>query len=231
MKNRTNIQLLLKFVSKREYAEDLCRGTLFMHSSQYYHHLENIGQGDMAEASLFSGVCMYRGADFPIYCMFSVSSADINSNCIEIPERIIEDFSCSNGFVVVINYRGFINKLSLIDTNGYSLIGDQVQYGTPTFELSTQWLCSNSCEHLFVKRPWFSYQREFRIVVTEPLPPRIVPKYHDGILMNFAYYDTYRTYHIPNGIQDISDICTINTLSRKGSSRYINLTDCPHSWH
>jgi len=41
MKNDdSSIKYLIKFVSKRDYAESLLDGNLFMHTAHYYHELE-----------------------------------------------------------------------------------------------------------------------------------------------------------------------------------------------
>lgn len=211
----TDIQYLIKFVSKKEHADILYQGDLFMHSAEYYHQFEEQGQGDKGEASIFSGVCMYRGGEYPIYCMTAIKSDNISDGNILINKRIIKDFKCENGFLVLIDFKSFLCRLKFLETNNNPYHHQPIVYGTPTFELSTKWLCENSLDNLFVKHPFFSYQQEYRIIVLEKLKARKKKKIHDGISMDAAYYDTSRTYTISKGLQDISKIYQINTLQVK----------------
>lgn len=219
----TDIQYLIKFVSKKEHADILYHGDLFMHSAEYYHQFEEQGQGDKGEASIFPGVCMYRGGEYPIYCMTAINSDNISDGNILINKRIIKDFKCDDGFLVLIDFKSFLSRLKFLETNNNPYHHQPIVYGTPSFELSAKWLCENSLDNLFVKHPFFSYQQEYRIIVFEPLHPRIEKEIHDGISMDVAYYDTSRTYRIPKGLQDISKIYQINTLQVKNDYLYIPL--------
>lgn len=147
--------------------------------------------------------------------MTAIKSENIDNGNILINKRIIKDFKCENGFLVLIDFKSFLNRLKFLETNSHSYFHHLIVYGTPTFELSAKWLCENSLDNLFVKHPFFSYQQEYRIIVLEPLDPRKEKEIHNGISMDVAYYDTSRTYRFSKGLQDISKIYQINTLQVK----------------
>ncbi len=218
-----DVQYLIKFVSQKSYADDLCNGDLFMHSAEYYHQFEDQGQGDKGEASIFPGVCIYQGGKCPIYCMSAVYADDIMNNRISIIKKMITDFHCENGYAVVIDYALFQEKIKLLDTHGAEHYEDLIIYGTPSFNLSTEWFHSRCLNNLFVKRTYFKYQKEYRIVVLDPLPPRIEKGPLDGMVVDFVYYDTSRTYHIPGGIHDCSTVYAIADLPNDADYWYIPL--------
>lgn len=159
------------------------------------------------------------GGDYPIYCMTAIKSDNIADSNILINKRIIKDFKCDDGFLVLIDFKSFLSCLKFLETNNNPYHHQPIVYGTPSFELSAKWLCENSLDNLFVKHPFFSYQQEYRIIVFEPLHPRIEKEIHDGISMDVAYY----AYRIPKGLQDISKIYQINTLQVKNDYLYIPL--------
>ena len=64
----SDIKYLIKFVSKKNYAEDLVAGKLFMRPASYYHILEQrmgAGQGDLGEAGIVDGICIYKHSHVP----------------------------------------------------------------------------------------------------------------------------------------------------------------------
>lgn len=120
---------------------------------------------------------MYRGGEYPIYCMTAIKSDNISDGNILINKRIIKDFKCENGFLVLIDFKSFLCRLKFLETNNNPYHHQPIVYGTPTFEVSTKWLCENSLDNLFVKHPFFSYQQEYRIIVLEKLKARKKKKY------------------------------------------------------
>lgn len=218
-----DVQYLIKLVSQKSYADALCNGDLFMHSAEYYHQFEDQGQGDKREASIFAEARIYRGSQYPIYCMTTVFSDDIKNSRILISKRMVEDFNCNDGYAVLINYLRFQEKVKMMDTRDAPHYENTVQYGIPSPELSKKWFCSSSLDHLFVKHPYFSYQKEYRIIVLDPLPPRIEKAPLDGMVVDFVYYDTSRTYHIPGGIHDFSTVYSIADLPNDADYFYIPL--------
>lgn len=166
------IKYLIKFVSKKSYAEDLVRGKLFMRPAAYYHMLEQKkgpGQGDLGEASVVDGLCAYKHSHVPIYCLYAVMENDINDGNIYISERCIDDFDCQNGYAVLIDYEKLQPLLSQVKTEGYELDAGLVTYYSLTLEDMAYLLNDNTPRNLFIKRPYFSYQKEYRIVVCKQL--------------------------------------------------------------
>ena len=101
------IRYLVKFVAKEAYADDLLDGNLFMHCGKYYHDLERrygVGQGDIREGSIFANEAIYKNIYYPIYCMYKIKDEDIADGHVVIDRRVIKDFDCQNGFIVIIPF-------------------------------------------------------------------------------------------------------------------------------
>lgn len=164
----SDIKYLIKFVSKKNYAEDLVAGKLFMRPASYYHILEQrmgAGQGDLGEAGIVDGICIYKHSHVPIYCLYAVMKNDIIENEILISERCIDDFHCQDGYAVLIDYKKWEPMLSKINTEGYELDAGLVSYHKLSAEDTMALLNDNTPRNLFIKRPFFSYQKEYRIVI------------------------------------------------------------------
>ena len=170
--NDERIKYLIKFVSEKSHAEDLVRGKLFMRPATYYHMLEQKkgpGQGDLGEASVVDGQCAYKHSHVPVYCLYAVMENDINDGNIYISKRCIDDFGCQKGFAVLIDYKKLQPLLSQVKTGGHELDAGLVTYHSLTLENMAGLLNDKTPQNLFIKRPYFSYQKEYRIVVCEQL--------------------------------------------------------------
>lgn len=120
---------LIKFTSKKKYANDLLNGKLYMHSARDYHKLEiekGAGQGDLAEGAFFNNAQIYRFNDYPLFCMYSVETDDIIDKTISIPYRLVNDFECEKGYLILIDYNCFIEDIKSCNTNGFSLYAGRV---------------------------------------------------------------------------------------------------------
>lgn len=223
MVDDSKIRYLIKFVAQEKYANDLCDGNLFMHPAGYYHMLDKQGQGDIGEAALSSNTGIYRGCEIPIYCMTAVYSDNIKHDNILIKRRMIEDFNCKDGFAVLIEYKPFLSRLKTLEIDGKHVRNGLVQYCNIPLEQTKKWLLDISLDHLFIKRPFFSYQQEYRIVVLDKLQPKTTPKFYDGRYMNFLSYDVYCIYSINGGLSDISKIYEISSLRTEGDYAYIDV--------
>lgn len=166
------IKYLIKFVSKEKYADDLLRGKLFMHCSKYYHDLEKKhgpGQGDIREGSIFPNAAIYKNIYLPIYCMYMIKDEDIIDGQVIIDKRVIQDFGCQQGYMVIMPFDQLGQVLPTADTGGYQMDGAEVWYGT----LSQDNLCtifnSKKAINLRVKNPYFHYQKEYRLIVYKNL--------------------------------------------------------------
>ena len=104
------IKYLIKFVSKKDHADTLLDGKLYMNAAAYYRNLE-VGQGDECEGAISHNVKIFKNDDFYVYCMYAVQDNDLNENLILINEKTINDFKCSNGYLVLIKYDEFINMI------------------------------------------------------------------------------------------------------------------------
>lgn len=167
---------LIKFVSQLSHAEDLRSGKLFMRPASYYRDLERgqrIGQKDPFESAMSHQVAIYKNPRWAIYCMYTVKDEriDVRGN-IHIPKQIIEDFSGTQGYAVVLDRDKFEKQLSTVKTNGYMLQAGQVNYHYITMEGTKQLLSSDEINPLALKHPYFSYQNEYRIIIANSVPDR-----------------------------------------------------------
>jgi hypothetical protein len=162
------IRYLVKFVAKESYADDLLKGKLFMHCARYYHDLEiqyGPGQGDLREGTIFPNFAMYQYINFPIFCMYMVKDQDIEDGHVLIDMRLIKDFDCQQGFMVIIPFEPFEYALSTANTEGYAMNGAEVSYGIQTPADIEIMFNSDNALNLVVKHPHFSYQKEYRLIV------------------------------------------------------------------
>lgn len=211
------LKYLIKFVSQEKYADELMNGKLFMRCAQYYHDLERrhgAGQGDLREGVIFPGHAIYKNTSIPIFCLYSVDETDIVEDMIHIPNKVIKDFGCEQGFLVLIDFDGFEEALTSCDTHGYALKGGRVTYGTPSMSLSQYFLTDDhQALNLLVKSEYFSYQKEYRIIVCQQLPLCYHMEVLDGIDVKVIDSDQMKiTYLIPGGLHSISRKIAVNNL-------------------
>ena len=108
------IKFLAKFMKETSHAEMLQKGQLFMRPSAYYMPLESEkeGQADALEGAVSFTIPIRKGRNFPIFCLYAIDEADIDSNGIaHINTKCVYDFDCQNGFLLLLNYSEFTNKL------------------------------------------------------------------------------------------------------------------------
>ena len=158
------IKYLLKFVAEKNHAEVLLNGTLFMRPASYYWHLEQ-GQGDINETAIIPFARIYKHSRLPIYCMYSVMDTDIVDNTITVSGRCIKDFKCEDGYVVIIDYPQFAKRLKTLKSWGFEVQGKLVYYHVLTNADTTMLLNDNTPRNVFIKHPYFAYQKEYRITV------------------------------------------------------------------
>lgn len=216
MKNDdSSIKYLIKFVSKRDYAESLLDGNLFMHTAHYYHELEKKygpGQGDLREGNVIPGIAIYKNTDFPIFCLYAVTK--VQNGLIRVNQEIIRDFKCESGFAVVMDYNDFDMCIPQIDTGGYAVRAAPVRYGTPTEELIAKFFTDQNAETLFVKHPYFKKQQEFRIVVFKSIPRVFIRDTATG--KETTEPDTSKmsiTYSIPGGLRHCSELFELSKIT------------------
>lgn len=165
----SQIKYLIKFTSKQKFAQDLVDGIIFTNAVDYYallHKRTNkLGMGDMKDGAISHTKQIQKNSDFLVFCTYSVYEKDIEDGTIKIPNKIMEDFECQNGYAVVIDFEKFIQDLPLLDTGGFNLRHKPITYRSLTFQDTRQMLTSKNNEHLFIKNPDLKHQQEYRILI------------------------------------------------------------------
>lgn len=178
---------LIKFFSKVQFAQRLVDcGELYMRPAEYYIQLEynspKSKQGDKFEGACSHRVGIAKGVNHPIYCMMQIMSGDIKKDAtgrpfVNISSSLLKDFfPCpEDGAAVIIPYQEFISRLNHSVFSGSAYAFGSVRYGyINSLEALKYLFQDSSMASLFIKRPEFSYQQEFRICVSQDLP--ITPK-------------------------------------------------------
>ena len=216
------IKYLAKLVSKKQHAEDILNGKLYMNAAAYYHKLEK-GQGDEIEGVISHNIMMFKNLDRPIFCMYCLEDDDIKDNSTLIDEKMILDFKCGNGYIVLIEYESFKNKISQLDTCDFQLIGGKVSYGWIDNNLSIDLFINDGMQNLFIKQPGFAYQKEFRIAVAEPLPEKLKKIFVNGQEHSQLMGYDAKQYCFKTDIRDISKYFPVQSLEKKGSEYILPL--------
>ena len=171
---KDGIAYLLKFAPKEACIDDLINGRLYMNAAGYYHGLPG-EQGDPLEASIAPGVCLYRYACLPIYCMYTVRENDIVDNTVKIPMRMIQEFGCANGWIGIVQYGGFARLVDTHIADGGSIYAHgPISYGVPGSKLIRE-IFEGIPHNLVIKTPKYAYQREYRIIGSRPVECRLLP--------------------------------------------------------
>lgn len=169
---KDDINYLLKFAPQEAYINDLMDGRLYMNAAGNYHGLPG-EQGDQLEASLAYGMGIYAHWLLPIYCMFTVRESDIVDNTVMITRRMIDEFRCAEGWIGIVRYGCFERLLNRkIDSgNGISL-HSSVFYGAPAPSVTDE-AFQGIPYNLVIKAPKYAYQREYRIIGSQPFDWRL----------------------------------------------------------
>ena len=215
-------EYVIKFFSKKEYADTLINGIFYMNHAGYYRKKEEKeGQWDFTEGALSHETAIAKGLNYPIYCMYAVDETDIINNTVYIDKKIIDDFNCANGYAVVIRFNDFEKLLESCDTKGYTMVGDLVQYGTLSNDEMKHFFKEKSCSNLFVKRPCFSYQHEYRIVIYK----NIVKSRRNNCesCNEKSQNEFHEEFHIDKSIKDKAKLISIKECHKSNDKYAINL--------
>ncbi len=139
-----------------------------MHTARYYHALElkyGPGQGDIREGTIFPNTAVYCNTEMPIYCMYMIKDSDILKGHVIIDRKVVDAFGCQNGYMVIMPFEAIAKALTKLDTNNSGLVGYEVWYGIPTQRDIEKLFNSKEALNLAVKHPFFSYQKEYRLIV------------------------------------------------------------------
>lgn len=181
--SKDDIEYLLKFAPREAYVDDLINGRLYMNAAGYYHGLPG-EQGDPLEASMAPGACLYRYTCLPIYCMYTVRENDIVDNTVKIPIRMIQEFGCADGWIGIVQYDSFARLADRHIADGGSIYAHgPISYGVPGPKLIRE-IFEGIPHNLVIKTPKYAYQKEYRIIGSQPVKCRLSPdKNHPGCII------------------------------------------------
>ena len=145
-----DIVYLLQFAPREAYIDDLINGHLYMNAAGYYHGLPG-EQGDPLEASMAPGVCLYRYACLTIYCMYTVRE---------------------NGIVQYDSFARLADRRIADDENIYA--HGPISYGVPGPKLVRE-IFEGIPHNPVIKTPKYAYQKEYRIIGSQPVECRLIP--------------------------------------------------------
>ena len=169
-----DIVYLLKFAPREAYINDLINGRLYMNAAGYYHGLPG-EQGDPLEASMAPGVCLYGYTCLPIYCMYTVRENDIVGNAVKIPMRMIQEFGCTDGWIGIVQYDSFARLADRHTADDGSIYAHgPISYGVPGPKLIRE-IFEGIPHNLVIKTPKYAYQKEYRIIGSQPDEYRLTP--------------------------------------------------------
>lgn len=199
----------LKFAPKEAYIDDLINGRLYMNAAGYYHGLPG-EQGDPLEASMAPGVCLYRYACLPIYCMYTVRENNIIDNTVKIPMRMIQEFGCADGWIGIVQYGGFARLADTRIADGGSIYAHgPISYGVPGPKLVRE-IFEGIPHNLVIKTPKYAYQREYRIIGSRPVECRLLPdENHPGC--KIEEYD-HAELNLDSSLADFSWKVSVSSL-------------------
>lgn len=207
---KDDIVYLLKFAPQEAYIDDLMDGRLYMNAAGYYHDLPG-EQGDPLEASLAYGMGIYAHWLLPIYCMFTVRKSDIVDNTVVITTRMLDEFKCADGWIGIARYGCFERLLNRkIDSgNGISL-HSPVFYGAPAPSVTDE-AFQGIPYNLVIKAPKYAYQREYRIIGSQPVDWRLKSDENNPGCKNEEY--GHAELDLGNSLRDFSWKAPVSSLT------------------
>lgn len=217
------IKYLLKITPKKQYAQDLIDGKLYMNSAAYYRYIENgtKGQEDPMEAAVSSTNKIFINSLYPIYCMHKVEDSEVKYGKIHISKCVVEELGTKYGYIVQLPYNLFLKRLITCDTNGHRLCYGPVHYGFIDLPISKKLFAESDVKQLFIKSEKFSEQREYRIVICELLGREFGSQMLDGMEVPVETGFDHKIYKIPHGFSDIMKLYKISELNHDNDFYYI----------
>ena len=219
------IKYLLKITSKKKYARDLINAKLYMNCAAFYHDMESgtNGQEDPMEAAVSSTDMLFVNSLCPIYCMMIIEDTDIQAEKIRLNKDAIKAFYETDGYIVMLPYEQFIERLSTCDTNGYKLTHGRVQYGSISLSLTKKLVDEAGIKQLFIKNEKYSIQNEHRIVIREQLNRILESKIFDGKCVQVEKGFEHKIYKIQKGLADIAKLYCFSELTYDNEFYYLPL--------
>lgn len=187
--------LIVKF-GKKTHLEELKSGHIYMKDFHYYRNLEQQGQGDKLEGSLYSNQYVYLdgiklpatvihepdpNVKIPIFCatyinknnasFYVLNNENFGAVVFDLDvDKIIDDFDCDYG--LILEYDEFQSKIvSYCDDNKIGHDQGLVSYYDVYNDFENPWLKEriNGFDVLYRKNDCYKYQNEVRWVVDKHL--------------------------------------------------------------
>lgn len=193
-----------------------------MNAAGCYHGLPG-EQGDPLEASMVLPACIYGNYRLPIYCMYTVRENDIVDGSVQIPKRMIREFGCANGWIGIVQYASFACLADRhIAEDGNIYAHGPISYGVPGPKLIRE-IFEGMPHNLVIKTPKYAYQKEYRIIGSQPVECRLLPdENHPGC--KIEKYD-HAELNLSSSLADFSRKVSVASLEE---ARDGLMLDLPH---
>lgn len=108
-------------------------------------------------------------------CMYTVRENDIVDNAVKIPMRMIQEFGCADGWIGIVQYDSFARLADRhIADDGSIYAHGPISYGVPGPKLIRE-IFEGIPHNLVIKTPKYAYQKEYRIIGSQPVECRLTP--------------------------------------------------------
>ncbi|MGW8115181.1 hypothetical protein ACVS9P_08420 [Caproicibacterium sp. NSD3] len=144
----------------------------------------------------------------------------IQAEKILLNKDSIKIFYETDGYIVMLPYEQFIERLSTCDTNGYKLTHGRVQYGSISLSLTKKLVDEAGIKQLFIKNEKYSIQNEYRIVIREHLNRILESKIFDG---KCVQVEKGFEHKIQKGLADIAKLYCFSELTCDNKFYYLPL--------
>lgn len=107
--------------------------------------------------------------------MHTVRENDIVDNAVKIPKRMIREFGCADGWIGIVQYESFARLADRHTTDDGSIYAHgPISYGVPGPKLIRE-IFEGIPHNLVIKTPKYAYQKEYRIIRSNPVECRLIP--------------------------------------------------------
>lgn len=108
-------------------------------------------------------------------CMYTVRENDIVDNAAKIPMRMIQEFGCADGWIGIVQYDSFAYLADRHTADGGSIYAHgSISYGIPGPKLIRE-IFEGIPHNLVIKTPKYAYQKEYRIIGSQPVECLLIP--------------------------------------------------------
>ena len=107
--------------------------------------------------------------------MYTVLKNDIVDNTVKIPMRMIQEFGCADGLIGIVQYDSLTRLADRHTTdNGNIYAHGPISYGVPGPKPIRE-IFEGIPHNLVIKTPTHAYQKEYRIIGSQPVECRLIP--------------------------------------------------------